>query len=76
MSKPIFVIRLPHTSNIDRETFKKVYKEIDEQLFDYHVLCLLDSKSERVEFECYNAPHTEIEFEELKKIVLEIIKSK
>lgn len=73
MSKPIFVIRLPYTEGIDRETFKKVYKEIDEQLDDYHVLCLLDSKSERVEFECYNAPHTEIEFEELKKTVLETI---
>jgi len=76
MSKPIFIVRFPYIKDLDREQFERYYKQIGEQLSDYHVLSLIDSLAERVEFECYNAPHTEIEFEELKKIVLEIIKLK
>jgi hypothetical protein len=75
MSKPIFIVRFPYIKNLDREQFERYYKQIGEQLPDYHVLSLIDSLVERVEFECYNAPHTEIEFEELKKRVLDMIKS-
>jgi len=74
MSKPIFIIRFPYIPDQDRERFEQYYQQIAEQLPDYHVLSLIDGKSERVEFECYNSPHTDIEFEDLKKMVLEIVK--
>lgn len=73
MSKPILVIRFPYIKDLDLEQFEHYYKQIGKQLPDYNVLSLIDSTVDRVEFECYNVPHTEIEFEELKKIVLEII---
>jgi hypothetical protein len=73
MSKPILVIRFPYINDLDLEQFEHYYKQIGKQLPDYNVLSLIDSTVDRVEFECYNAPHTEIEFEELKKKVLEII---
>jgi hypothetical protein len=74
MSKPIFIIRFPYIKELDREQFERYYKQIGEQLSDYHVLSLIDSMVERVEFECFNAPHTEMEFEELKRRVLKLIK--
>lgn len=74
MSKPIFIIRFPYISDLDKERFERQYEQIGKQLSDYHVLSLIDGKSERVEFECYNSPHTDIEFEEIKKMVLEKLK--
>jgi hypothetical protein len=74
MSKPIFIIRFPYISDLDKERFERHYEQIGKQLSDYHVLSLIDGKSERVEFECYNSPHTDIEFEEIKKMVLEKLK--
>ena len=74
MSKPIFIIRFPYISDLDKERFERHYEQIGKQLSDYHVLSLIDGKSERVEFECYNSPHTDIEFEDLKKMVLDIVK--
>jgi sugar-specific transcriptional regulator TrmB len=75
MSKPIFIIRFPYIKELDREQFERYCKQIGEQLSDYHVLSLIDSMVARVEFECFNAPHTEMEFEELKRRVLEIVES-
>ena len=73
MSKPIFIVRFLYIKNLDREQFEHYYKQVGEQLPDYHVLSVIDSKAERVEFECYNSPHTEIEFEELKDRVMKMI---
>ena len=73
MSKPILIIRFPYIKDLDREQFEHYYKQVGEQLPDYHVLSLIDSLAERVEFECYNSPHTEIEFEELKNKVMEMV---
>ena len=76
MTKPIFIVRFPYIENPDiMEKYLKTYKEIGEQLSDYHVLCPMDSSVERVEFECYNAINaTDIEIEKLKQRVLEKIK--
>jgi hypothetical protein len=74
MSKPIFVMRFPHQQDLDRELLQKAFRQVSESLeSDYHILALIDGSVNRTEFECYNAPHTELEFEELKKSVLETI---
>jgi hypothetical protein len=69
MSKPIFIARIP--INIDIKNIMDGLKNLDNLLNDYHFIPLRDSSVEKVEFECYNSPHTEIEFEELKKMVME-----
>jgi hypothetical protein len=69
MSTPIFIVRIPASIEIDN--IMNGLKNIGNQLNDYHFIPLRDSSVERVEFECYNSPHTEIEFEELKKMVME-----
>jgi hypothetical protein len=69
MSKPIFIVRIPASIEIDN--IMNGLKNIGILLDDYHFIPLRDSSVERVEFECYNSPHTEIEFEELKKLVME-----
>lgn len=73
MSKPIFIIRFPYME-MDDEQFMRNYETIGKQLNDYHVLALKDSFVQNVTFECFNAPHTEMEFEELKRHVLELMK--
>ena len=73
MNKPIFIMRFPYSS-MDRDDFLKNYEHISNQLNDYHVLAMMDNFVESVTFECFNAPHTEIEFEELKHHVLELLK--
>lgn len=59
---------------MDKDIFLKNYEHISNQLNDYHVLAIMDNFVESVTFECFNAPHTEIEFEELKYRVLELLK--
>ena len=56
------------------DDFLKNYEHISNQLNDYHVLAMMDNFVESVTFECFNAPYTEIEFEELKHHVLELLK--
>ena len=73
VAKPIFIIRFPYVKEqhiVDK--YLKMYKELGEQMTDYHVLCPMDNSVERVEFECYNAINaTDVEIEELKQMVLE-----
>jgi len=71
MSKPIFVVRIPMDSVHDNEQLYHISKQLQNQLRDYHVLPLLDSRAEVIEFECYNAVNTtDVELEELKSLVL------
>jgi hypothetical protein len=78
-SKPILIIRIPHgalTPDGSPEDAKQkiynYYKDLREELTDYHVLALYDSKVEKVEFECVNALNaSEEEIEGLKKKVLD-----
>ncbi len=75
MSKPIFVVRLPlYTSQND---LRRVLDGFEGHPLsqDYHILSFIgsDSTQDDVVFECYNAPHTEIEFKELKERVLTLL---
>ena len=71
MSKPIFVVRIPMDSSYDNESLYHIGKQLQSQLYDYHVLPLLDSGTEVLQFECFNAVNTtDIELQELKDLVL------
>ena len=76
MSKPIFIVRLPEkTYEIDIiEGIQQRFNASD-ITNDYHVLVMADNYTGgETKFECYNAPHTDMEFEELRRRVLELIK--
>ena len=78
MSKPIFVVRLPlYTSDNELKSVLDGFEghPISQ---DYHVLTFRssDNRQDDVLFECYNSPHTEIEFDELKEMILSNIKTK
>lgn len=65
-SKPIFVVRLPIIDNTKQ--YREWVYNVSNVLQDYHVLAVMDNKTERVEFECYNVKdYNEIEFNELKE---------
>ncbi len=67
MSKPIFILRFPHSSQ-DRDKYLEVLEMVRKTLRDYHVLGFMDSNTGKVEFECYNADNTaEINIQEIKQ---------
>jgi hypothetical protein len=75
MSKPIFIIRLPQPeAEQDRDYVIEQIMKVAKKLDDYHVLPVIDSYTSEIKFECFNAPHTEMEFKELKRRVLELMK--
>jgi hypothetical protein len=75
MSKPIFIVRFPYAEE-NRDKYLEMFKQLGEQLSDYHVLCPMDNSVNRVEFECYNAINaTDKDIEEIKKMVLKTIES-
>jgi len=73
MSKPIFIVRFPYNENFNLDHFQQNTQMLEKAFTDYHILTLVENCSEKVEFECYNSPHTEIEFEELKNEVMEMV---
>lgn len=76
MSKPILIVRFPHDAQLDQleAADKAINKKGINQ--DYHFLIVKDnSNNTGIVFECFNAPHTEIEFEELKNRVLALIRN-
>lgn len=77
MSKPIFIVRFPDTAE------QRHLKEAAESLGrmgvndDYHTLVIKDQfTGGEIKFECYNAPHTEIEFKELQERIITLLKNK
>lgn len=75
MSKPVFIVRFPFIET-NRDAYLQMFKQIGEQLLDYHVLCTMDNSVDRVEFECFNAINaTDKDIEELKQMVLKIIEN-
>jgi hypothetical protein len=72
MSKPILIIKFPHTESQSQILeMKESGDRISEQLTDYHVLYLMDNRRDELEFQCLNSPHDETEFEQLKQELLE-----
>jgi hypothetical protein len=77
MSKPIFIVRLPRDEYIPSSKVERVRDELQRTRIveDYHILVVVDEfTGGETKFECYNAPHTEMEFEELQRRVLELLK--
>jgi hypothetical protein len=77
ISKPIFVIRFPDT--LSMVEFRAIQESIrkNDVCKDYHVLTLKDgSTGDETKFECFNSPHTEIEFKELQEKILKLIECK
>lgn len=65
--KPIFVIRLPFSEK-QKESYLSWIETIRYNLKDFQILAVMDNKTERVEFECYNVKnYNETEFNELKE---------
>lgn len=75
MSKPILIVRFPHDTDMQQlEDTSEVLSNKGIQL-DYHILIVKDfSVNDGLKFECLNAPHTEIEFNELKERVMNMLK--
>ena len=77
-TKPIFVVRFPKSlSPLDVENIKdKIITQQGFILEDYHVLVLRDPEYVgKVEFECFNSPYTEIEFNKLKEKLEKYVKN-
>lgn len=82
-SKPILVIRIPHelvtpegSSEDSRTKIYEYYKNLRDQLTDYHILALYDSSVQKIEFECINALNaTEEDIENLKSKVEKILEN-
>lgn len=75
--KPIFIVRYPESAKLEdirnaSESLARmgIYEE-------YHTLVIKDQfTGGEIKFECFNAPHTEIEFIELKNRIISILESK
>jgi hypothetical protein len=73
MTKPIFIVRYPNFSSDD--DVYNAQKILDNNLKDYHTIIIKDvNLNTDIKFECYNSPHTEIEFNEFKQKILALIK--
>jgi len=74
MSKPIFIIKLPKDVDISRLEQLRVDMENHQISKDYHILSYIGLGEE--EFQCFNSPHTDIQFEELKETIINMLKTK
>lgn len=67
MSKPIFILEL---SNPPKTPMKldEIAHHLQNKMMDYHTLIIPNHKDENRYF-CFNAPHTDTEFDNLKEYV-------
>lgn len=72
-SRPIFIVRTPI---LEPALVRDLQYILSKRILDYHVLVVPDSTIKVVQFECFNAPHTEMKFNNLKKYVTNIIEGK
>jgi len=74
MCKPIFIIRFPN--DVENERLNSAAESLAKQgLYEeYHCLVVKDQfRVGEIKFECYNAPHTEMEFKELQNRVISLL---
>jgi len=73
--KPIFIVRAP--SRVTEDNIEDIIRHLQQDIgIDYHPIIVSDNSIKEWTFELYNVQNaTEIEIEELKKIVLTNIKS-
>jgi hypothetical protein len=74
MSKPIFIVRFPNTA--EHEHLNYAAESLNKLGFydDYNILVMKDQFTEgEIKFECYNSPHTEMEFKELQNRVISLL---
>ena len=74
--KPIFIVRAP--SNIPSDNVKMVWEYLQEDIVnDYHPIVVYDNTVKEWTFELYNVQNaSEVEIEELKKMVMDSINKK
>ena len=71
ITKPILVVRFPMESISSAKLQEVAFEDLQKKMDDYHVVGLRDNTVSRIEFECYNSPHTDLEFAELRELLLE-----
>ena len=74
MSKPIFRVRFPDTA--EQKHLSEAAESLNKMGFydDYRIIIVKDQfTGGGIKFECFNAPHTEMEFLELKKRVISLL---
>jgi hypothetical protein len=74
-AKPIFLIRIPKdTFDLDNDKFEDLSKQLQLKLPDYHVLVMVDNRSDSAVFECFNATDAkEVDIEEIKAMIRDSI---
>lgn len=78
MSKPIFIVRIPHVLREQEgvERFEELQRQLQAKLDDYHVLAIIDSAVDAVAFACFNADDAEQKkIDEIKQMISESLKS-
>jgi hypothetical protein len=74
MSKPIFIVRFPDTA--EQKRLSEAADSLNKMGFydDYRIIIVKDQfTSGEIKFECFNAPHTEIEFVELQERIIALL---
>jgi hypothetical protein len=72
MSKPIFLIQIPHHYFLShRDKMEEGLKDLKQQLHDYHVLMAGDSTITSAKFQCFNSNDaTEMRIDEIQEMIL------
>lgn len=74
MSKPIFIVRFPEST--PNQQLESAREHLSIEFDDYHSLVIKDQfTGGEIKFECYNAPHTEMEFKELQERVITLLQN-
>jgi hypothetical protein len=73
MSKPIFIVRFPDTA--EQKHLSEAAESLNKMGFydDYRIIIVKDQFTGEIKFECFNAPHTEIEFIELQERIISLL---
>lgn len=75
--KPILIIRLPYLSDELKDKVLNQLKEYTKDIVkEYHLLMLMESYLEKIEFECLNVVNaTKVTDEEIRKLIKEVNKN-